>query len=132
MEKAEPMSLALLGKTVPDFSATDLDGKSDFASAISRESRLTRFLGSLVRTLPPRNAECQTGFTIPIRIRDLILSVLVLTLMKQDCAITSRENEIPWRQICSGQGWQSSLSPNSMASIQTIPAPWLIAIEMAN
>ena len=35
-----------------------------------------------------------------------------------------KENDIPWRQVFSGKGWQSPVS--QQYGIRAIPAPWLI------
>ena len=38
-----------------------------------------------------------------------------------------KENEIPWRQVFSGEGWDSPVS--RQYGVRAIPAPWLIDKE---
>ena len=59
--KVDP-SLGWVGEVLPDFSsAVDLDGKPISLADYRGKSRLTRFLGSVVRSLPWRDTENQGG-----------------------------------------------------------------------
>ena len=121
-EKAEP-ALALLGKPVPDFSATDLDGNpislQDYRGNIVLLDFWAVWCGPCIAEMPNVKKVYDTyktqGFDIigvsldtdETRLRDYL-----------------KENEIPWRQVFSGQGWQSPVA--RQYGINAIPAPWLI------
>ena len=63
-KKADPMS-ALVGKVVPNFSATDLQGKPISLQGYRGKVVLLDFLGGLVWTLRWRDAERQRGLRDP-------------------------------------------------------------------
>ena len=123
MEKAEPV-LALLGKTVPDFSATDLDG-----TPIS----LQQYRGKVVLLdfwavwCGPCLGEMPNVKQVYGTYKDQGFDIIGVSLDTDETRLRDylKENEIPWRQICSGQGWQSPLA--QQYGINAIPAPWLIA-----
>ena len=122
MEKAEPV-LALLGKTVPDFSATDLDGNSISLQQYRGKVVLLDFwavwCGPCIGEMP--NVK-QVYTTYKTQGFDII--GVSLDTDKTRLRDYLKENEIPWRQIFSGQGWQSPLA--RQYGINSIPAPWLI------
>ena len=120
--KADP-ALALIGKTVPDFSAMDLDGNPISLEQYRGKVVLLDFwavwCGPCIAEMPNVKAVYNSykaeGFDIigisldtdEDRLRDYL-----------------KENDIPWRQVFSGEGWKSPVS--QQYGIRAIPAPWLI------
>ena len=123
--KADPV-LALIGNIVPDFSATDLDGKPISLEQYRGKVVLLDFwavwCGPCIAEMPNVKKVYDTykneGFDIigisldtdENRLRDYL-----------------KENEIPWRQVFSGKGWESPVA--RQYDIRGIPAPWLIDRE---
>ncbi|MDE0089200.1 MAG: redoxin domain-containing protein [Candidatus Poribacteria bacterium] len=122
-KKADPMA-ALVGKVVPDFTATDLDGKLISLQQYRGKVVLLDFwavwCGPCISEMPNvkrvYNTYKNQGFDIigvsldtdEVRLRNYL-----------------KANDIPWRQIFSGQKWNSPLA--KYYHIRSIPAPWLIA-----
>ena len=122
-KKADPMS-ELVGKVVPDFSTIDLDGKLISLQQYRGKVVLLDFwavwCGPCIGEMPNVKKVYDTykhqGFDIigvsldvdEARLRDYL-----------------KESDIQWRQIFSGQGWQSPVA--KQYHIRGIPAPWLIA-----
>ncbi|MDE0469042.1 MAG: redoxin domain-containing protein [Candidatus Poribacteria bacterium] len=120
--KADP-ALALIGKTVPDFSATDFDGNPISLEQYRGKVVLLDFwavwCGPCIAEMPNVKAVYNSykaeGFDIigisldtdEDRLRDYL-----------------KENDIPWRQVFSGEGWKSPVA--QQYGIRAIPAPWLI------
>ena len=121
-EKAEPV-LALLGKIVPNFFATDLDG-----NPIS----LQQYRGKVVLLdfwavwCGPCIAEMPNVKKVYDTYKDKGFEVIGVSLDTDETRLRDylKENEIPWRQVFSGQGWQSPVAQKY--GINAIPAPWLI------
>ena len=121
-EKAEPV-LALLGKIVPNFSATDLDG-----NPIS----LQQYRGKVVLLdfwavwCGPCIAEMPNVKEVYDTYKDKGFDIIGVSLDTDETRLRDylKENEIPWRQVFSGQGWQSPVAQKY--GINAIPAPWLI------
>ena len=121
--KADP-ALALIGKTVPDFSAMDIDGNPISLEQYRGKVVLLDFwavwCGPCIAEMPNvkavYNSYKNEGFDIigisldtdEDRLRDYL-----------------KENDIPWRQVFSGEGWKSPVA--QQYGIRAIPAPWLIA-----
>ena len=115
--------LALLGKPVPDFSATDLDGKP-----IS----LQQYRGKVVLLdfWAVWNGFCVGDILNLKRIYDTYkdegFEVIGVSLDTDETKLRNylKENDIPWRQIFSGLERQDPLV--KQFDVKSIPARWLI------
>ena len=120
--KADPV-LALIGKTVPDFTTTDLDG-----NPISLE----QYRGKVVLLdfwavwCGPCIAEMPNVKKVYDTYKDEGFDIIGISLDIDEERLRNylKENEIPWRQVFSGKGWDSPVS--RQYGIRAIPAPWLI------
>ena len=115
--------LALLGKPVPDFSAIDLDGKP-----IS----LQQYRGKVVLLdfWAVWNGFC-IGDILNLKkiydtYRDHGFDIIGVNLDTDETKLRNylKENDIPWRQIFSGQERQCPLAQQS--DVRSIPTRWLI------
>ena len=122
-KKADPAS-ELDGKVVPDFSATDLDGKPISLQQYRGKVILLDFWavwhGPCIGEMPNVKRVYNTY-------KDQGFDVIGVSLDTDETRLRNylKKNNIPWRQIFSGQKWKSPLA--QQYHIQTIPAPWLIA-----
>ena len=121
--KADPMS-ETVGKVVSDFSATDLDGKPISLQQYRGKVVLLDFwavwYGPCIGEMPNVKRVYDTY-------KDQGFDVIGVSLDTDETRLRNylKKNNIPWRQIFSGQKWKSPLA--QQYHIQTIPAPWLIA-----
>ena len=115
--------LGLLGKPVPDFSATDLDGKP-----ISLQDYRGKVV--LLDFWAVWNSFCITDILNIKKIhetyRDQGFDVIGVSLDTDEAKLRNflKENNISWRQIYSGQERQCPLVKQS--DVRSIPTRWLI------
>ena len=122
-KKSAPMS-ELVGEVVPDFSATDLDGKPISLQQYRGKVVLLDFwavwcgpcLGEMPNVKRVYNTYKDQGFDI-----------IGVSLDTDEVRLQNylKENDIQWRQIFSGKKWESPLAQKY--HIRSIPAPCLIA-----
>ena len=115
--------MALLGKSVPDFSATDLDGKPISLQQYRGKVILLDFwaawngfcIGDILRVKKIYDTHKNQGF-----------DVIGVSLDTDETKLRNflKENNIPWRQIYSGLERQSPLA--QQYDVRSIPTRWLI------
>ena len=121
--KADPMS-ELVGKIVPDFSATDLEGKPISLRDYRGKVVLLDFWGIWCGYCLAEMPNVKRVYAI---YKDQGFDIIGVNLDTDETRLRNylTENDIPWRQIFSGQKWKSPLV--QQYRIRSIPAPWLIA-----
>ena len=121
-KKADPM-LELVGQVVPDFSATDLDGKpislQDYRGKVVLLDFWAVWCGPCLGEMPNVKKVYNTY-------KDQGFDIIGVSLDTDEARLRNylKKNNIPWRQIFSGQKWNSPLA--QQYHIRSIPAPWLI------
>ena len=122
-QKADPMS-ELVGKIVPDFSATALDGKPISLQQYRGKVILLDFWGIWCSFCL---AEMPNVKRVYDTYKDQGFDIIGVNLDTDERRLRNylKENNIQWRQIFSGQKWKSPLV--QQYHIRSIPAPWLIA-----
>ena len=120
--KAEPL-LALIGKPVPDFSATDLDGKpislEDYRGKIVLlDFRATWSSVCLEDT--PKVKKVYDAY------KDKGFDIIGISLDNDEKMLRDhlKKHEIPWRQVYSGKRWDSPIP--QQYGIRNVPSGWLI------
>ncbi len=122
-KKADPMS-TLIGKVVPNFSATDLDGKPISLQQYRGKVVLLDFwavwCGPCLTEIPNVKRVYDTY-------KDKGFDIIGVSLDTDETRLRNylKKNNISWRQVFSGQKWKSPLV--QQYDIRSIPAPWLIA-----
>ena len=122
-KKMDPTS-ELVGKLVPDFMATDLDGKSISLQDYRGKVVLFDFWAVWC---PPCIVEMPNVKRVYNIYKDQGFDIIGVSLDTDETRLRNylKVNNIPWRQIFSGQKWNSPLAQKY--HIRSIPAPWLIA-----
>ena len=122
-KKVDPMS-GLVGKVVPDFSATDLDGKPISLQQYRGKVILLDFWAVWCG---PCISEMPNVKRVYNSYKDQGFDIIGVSLDTDKTRLHNylKKNDIPWRQIFSGQKWKSPLARKY--HIHSIPAPWLIA-----
>ncbi len=122
-DKADPMA-EMVGKVIPDFSATDIDGKPISLQQYRGKVVLLDFwavwCGPCISEMPNVKRVYNTY-------KDQGFDIIGVSLDTDEVRLHNylKANDIPWRQVFSGQKWNSPLA--KQYHIHSIPAPWLIA-----
>lgn len=116
--------LKYLGKMVPDFSSTDLDGNPISIEAYRGKVVLldfwatwSEFRETIINKKRVYKAYKDKGFDI------LGISIDVDVTKLRDYL---EKSGIPWRQVCHGKGWQCPVSQQYQIQIYGLPTMWLI------
>ena len=121
-QKAKPV-IAMVGKPVPDFTATDLDGNpislQDYRGKVVLLDFWAVWCGPCIAEMPNIKR-------VYNRYKDEGFDIIGISLDTDEKRLRNylKENNIAWRQVFSGKGWQSPIS--KQYGIRAIPAPWLI------
>ena len=120
--KYDPAS-ALIGKSVPDFSATDLDGKPISLQDYRGKVVLLDFWAVWSTDEIPNIKKVYNTY------KDAGFDVIGVSFDREESKLRNYiiANDIPWRQIFSGKGWNSPVA--RQYDIKMIPSPWLIDQE---
>ena len=120
--KAEPV-LALIGKPVPDFSATDLDGdpislEQYRGKVVLLDFRATWSGACLEDT--PNVKKVYDAY------KDKGFDIIGISLDNDEKMLRDhlKKHEIPWRQVYSGKRWDSPIA--RQYGIRNVPTGWLI------
>lgn len=121
-QKAKPVT-AVPGQPLPDFSATDLDGNpislQDYRGKVVLLDFWAVWCGPCIAEMPNLKR-------VYNQYKDQGFDIIGISLDTDEKRLRNylKENDIAWRQVFSGRGWQSPVS--QQYGIRGIPAPWLI------
>ena len=120
--KAEPVQ-ALTGKPVPDFSATDLDGKPISLAQYHGKVVLLDFRATWSG---PCLEDTPNVKKVYDAYKDKGFDIIGISLDNDEKRLRNylKENEIPWRQVYSGKRWDSPIP--QQYGIRNVPSGWLI------
>lgn len=120
--KAEPLP-ALIGKPVPDFSATDLDGNpislEDYRGKIVLLDFRATWSSACLEDTPNVKKVYDTY-------KDKGFDIIGISLDNDEKMLRDhlKKHEIPWRQVYSGKRWDSPIA--QQYGIRNVPSGWLI------
>lgn len=123
--RADPSKSELIGKPVPDFSATDLDGNpislQDYRGKVVLLDFWGVWCGFCIREMPNVKSVYDTY-------KDNGFDVVGITLDTDKAELRHyiQNNDIQWRQICSGEVWEDDPLAQQY-KVTGVPQPWLIA-----
>lgn len=120
--KADP-SAAMVGEVVPDFSATDLDGKPISLKEYRGKVVLLDFWAVWCG---PCRLEMPNVKRVYEKLHDSGFEIIGISLDTNESMLRTyiKNNGITWRQVFSGKRWDSPVS--RQYGITGIPAAWLI------
>lgn len=120
--KVDP-ALAWVGEELPDFSAIDSDGNQISLSEYRGKVILLDFWAAWCG---PCVGEMPNVKKVYEKYHDRGFDIIGVSLDNNEAEFRDfiRENNLPWRQVFSGQGWNSPIA--RQFQIRAIPAPWLI------
>lgn len=120
--KAEPVQ-ALLGKPVPDFSATDLDGKPISLEQYRGKIVLLDFRATWSG---PCLEDTPNVKKVYDAYKDKGFDIIGISLDNDEKMLRDhlKKHEIPWRQVYSGKRWDSPIP--QQYGIRNLPSGWLI------
>ena len=120
--KAEPLQ-ALIGKPVPDFSATDLDGKPISLEQYRGKVVLLDFRATWSS---PCLEDTPNVKKVYDAYKDKGFDIIGLSLDNDEKMLRDhlKKHQIPWRQVYSGKRWDSPIP--QQYGIRNIPSGWLI------
>ena len=123
--KADP-KLAMIGKPAPDFSTTDITGNPISLKDYQGKVVLLDFWST---TCGPCIAEMPNVKKVYDAYRDLGFDVIGVSLDDDEAKVKEYLNvcDLPWRQICTGEGWETPI--RKRYQVKGIPSPWLIDRE---
>lgn len=122
--KTETNKSALIGKPLPDFSATDLDGKpislQDYRGKVVLLDFWAVWCGFCVLEMPNIKKVYDTY-------KNQGFDVIGVNLDADETEMRDylKKTGIPWRQIFSGEGWDDPIV--QQYNVTGVPEPWLIA-----
>lgn len=122
--KADPSKLELIGKPVPNFSTTDLDGNPISLEQYRGKVVLLDFwavwCGFCTLEMPNVKRVYDTY-------KDRGFDVIGVSLDNEKSELQDylEKKDIPWRQIFSGEVWEDSVV--QQYKVTGVPEPWLIA-----
>ena len=122
--KTETSKSELIGKPLPDFSATDLNGKSislqDYRGKVVLFDFWAVWCGFCILEMPNLKKVYDTY-------KDEGFDVIGINLDPDEAELRDyvKKKDIPWRQVFCKQGWDDPIV--QQYNVTGVPEPWLIA-----